>query len=189
MNTPDKVPDPSLNSTDRWDWLAIIFHWLTAIIVVGMFIFGLWMTDLTYYHAWYKTAPELHKSIGMTLFVLTLLRLCWRLINATPVPLAGHSAFEIKTAQRVHALLYVLLLGMMFSGYLISTADGRAITVFKLFDIPAIIYGIDHQEDVAGVIHLGLAVVLISVALLHATAALKHHFIDKDRTLKRMLGR
>ncbi|MDH5734793.1 MAG: hypothetical protein OEY87_01605 [Gammaproteobacteria bacterium] len=59
MNTPDKVPDPSLNSTDRWDWLAIIFHWLTAIIVVGIFIFGLWMTDLTYYHAWYTTAPEL----------------------------------------------------------------------------------------------------------------------------------
>ncbi|MCW8853281.1 MAG: cytochrome b [Gammaproteobacteria bacterium] len=177
------------NTENNWGWLAIFFHWLTAATVFSMFIFGLWMTDLTYYHPWYKTAPELHKSIGLLLLLLTLLRLAWRFIDPAPAPLANHSAFEIKVAHRVHTLLYFLLLGMMLSGYLISTADGRAITVFKIFEIPAIIYGIDHQEDVAGVIHLTLGVLLVIIALLHAGAAIKHHLVDKDRTLKRMFGR
>ena len=146
------------------------------------------MTDLTYYHPWYKTAPDLHKSIGLILLLLTLLRLAWRFNNPVPAPLASHSTFEIKTARRVHALLYFLLLGMILSGYLISTADGRAITVFKLFEIPAIIHDIDHQEDVAGVIHLTLGILIICIALLHAGASIKHHLIDKDRILKRMLG-
>lgn len=176
------------NTNDDWGWLAIIFHWVTAITVIAMFIFGLWMTGLDYYHAWYQAAPALHKSIGITLLLITLLRLLWRFINPPPAPLDSHSAFEIKTAQRMHALLYVLLFCMMFSGYLISTADGRAISVFKLFEIPAIIQGIDHQEDIAGVIHLTLAIILISAALLHAAAAIKHHLIDRDRTLKRLSG-
>jgi cytochrome b561 len=76
----------------------------------------------------------------------------------------------------------------MVSGYLISTADGRGIDVFGLFTVPATLQGIDHQEDVAGASHLVLAVTLIALALLHAGAALKHHFIDRDRTLRRMLG-
>ena len=177
------------NTHDNWGWLSISFHWLTTITVLCMFILGLWMVDLSYYHAWYKIAPDIHKSIGISLFMLTLLRLGWRSINPTPAPLNSHSPFEIKAARLVHRLLYALLFGMMLSGYLISTADGRAIEVFKLFEIPAIIHGIDHQEDIAGDIHLMLAIILIGLALVHAGAAIKHHLVDKDRTLKRMLGR
>ena len=182
------VRAPFINSHDRWGWLSIIFHWVTAIMVMAMFIFGLWMVELDYYHAWYQKAPALHKSIGITLLFITVLRLGWRLINPAPEPLASHSAFEIKAAHLVHWLLYLLLFSLMISGYLISTADGRAIAVFKLFEIPAIIQGIDKQEDIAGVVHLTLAILLICVALLHAAAAIKHHMIDKDRTLKRMSG-
>jgi cytochrome b561 len=76
----------------------------------------------------------------------------------------------------------------MVSGYLISTADGRGVSVFGWFTVPATLHGIDGQEDVAGVVHLTLASTLVAVALLHAGAAFKHHFIDRDRTLKRMLG-
>mgnify|MGYP000627822475 CR=1 FL=1 len=177
------------NTHHRWGWLTIVMHWLTAITVVGMFFFGLWMVDLSYYHEWYKTAPALHKSIGITLLFLTLLRLVWRSINPTPAPLDSHSPFERQAARLAHTLLYVLLFCMMLSGYLISTADGRAIEVFKLFEIPAIIHGIEHQEDIAGDIHLVLAIMLIGLALVHAGAAMKHHLIDKDSTLKRMFGR
>ena len=176
------------NTIKAWGWLAMAFHWLTALTVICMFIFGLWMTDLNYYHPWYTTAPDIHKSTGITLLFLTLLRLVWRSINLTPTPLDSHTRFEIKAARLAHILLYVLLFCMMLSGYLISTADGRAIEVFKLFEIPAIIYGIEHQEDIAGDIHLVLAIMLIGLALIHAGAAIKHHLIDKDRTLKKMLG-
>ena len=77
---------------------------------------------------------------------------------------------------------------MMISGYLISTADGRAIEIFKLFELPAIIHGIAHPEDIAGDIHLTLAIILIGLVLLPSGIAIKHHLIDKDKTLKRMLG-
>ena len=76
----------------------------------------------------------------------------------------------------------------MFSGYLISTADGRGVSVFGLFEVPASLTGIPDQEDVAGVLHEWLAWGLIILAGLHALAAIKHHFIDRDATLSRMLG-
>ena len=75
------------------------------------------------------------------------------------------------------------------SGYLISTADNRPVEVFGLFSIPATITSIPKQEDVAGLVHLILASSVVGLALLHAAAALKHHFIDKDRTLKRIFGK
>ena len=77
---------------------------------------------------------------------------------------------------------------MVTSGYLITTADGQAVVVFGLFEIPATLYGLENQEDVAGAIHDWLATLLIALAALHGLAALKHHFIDRDPTLLRMLG-
>jgi cytochrome b561 len=94
----------------------------------------------------------------------------------------------IIAAKIAHALLYLLLLITLISGYLISTADGRAIELFNLINIPALPFAIDNQEDLAGLIHFIVATILISLAAIHAIAALKHHFIDKDITLKRMLA-
>jgi len=173
---------------DHWGWLSIIIHWLTALAVFGLFGLGLWMVSLDYYDAWYRKGPALHKSIGIFLFSLTLLRLIWRRIEGKPAPLSSHSARERAIARHVHSLLYLLLIAVMLCGYLISTADGRAIEVFGWFAIPATVYGFDKQEDIAGLIHLWLAVTLISLVALHALAAIKHHVFDKDRTLQRMLG-
>lgn len=89
----------------------------------------------------------------------------------------------------VHTLIYLLLFSIMISGYLISTADGRSVDVFNWFSIPATLHGFEQQEDIAGLIHLVLATSLITLVTLHAAAALKHHFIDRDRTLLRMFGK
>jgi cytochrome b561 len=177
------------NTTQRWGLVSIMIHWLTAITVISMFVLGLWMVDLTLYDRWYNAAPDIHKSVGIILLIVTLVRLAWRLINATPAPLKNHSAFEKKAAHMAHVLIYVLLFSMMLSGYLISTADGRAIEVFDLFKVPATLYGIDQQEDIAGQVHLVLAITLMSLVAVHALAAIKHHIVDKDRTLLRMLGK
>jgi len=176
------------NTKDKWGWLSILFHWLTAFIVVGLFILGLWMVDLTYYDEWYRSAPFMHKSIGVTLFILTVLRIIWRRINEVPEPINTHTDFERKAAGFVHTGLYFLLLAVMLTGYFISTADSRPVDVFGLFKVPAVIHGINNQEDIAGVLHLILASILIGMAVLHGLAAIKHHFINKDRTLKRMFG-
>ncbi len=173
---------------NHWGGLSILIHWLTALTVFSMFGLGLWMVELNLYDSWYKKGPELHKSIGILLFVLTLLRLAWRRIEGKPAPLSSHTATEQVIARLMHNLLYILLIILMTVGYLISTADGRAIEVFNWFTVPATIHGIDKQEDIAGVIHLWLAVIFISLIMLHTLAAIKHHAFDKDRTLKRMFG-
>lgn len=176
-------------TSEQWGWLTILIHWLTVVTVFSLFGLGLWMVELDYYDPWYRKGPDLHKSIGILLFILTLLRLALRRIEGKPNPLPGHTNRERRLAHIAHGLLYGLLITLMVVGYLISTADGRAVEVFGWFAIPATLHGIDKQEDIAGVIHLWLAITLISLVALHALAAIKHHVFDKDRTLKRMLGR
>lgn len=176
-----------LEARDSWGWLIIISHWLSVIMVFALITLGLWMVDLTYYHSWYHKAPQLHKSLGMVLLLLTLARIAWRLLIPRPAPLSSHSRLEKQLAHSVHVLLYVLLLTIMFSGYLISTADGRGIEVFDWFEVPALFPGFDKQEDIAGEIHFWLAMSLLLVILFHGAAAIKHHFIDRDNTLKRIV--
>ena len=147
------------------------------------------MVDLTYYLSWYKTAPALHKSVGVVLFTLMLARLIWCYKQITPEYLASHSTLERKAGKLTHSALYLLTFMAMITGYLISTADGRGIEVFGLLLIPSFGAFIENQEDLAGLVHKWLAYALIALALLHALAALKHHFIDKDNTLNRMIGR
>ena len=176
------------NSAQGYGVIAVVLHWLVALVVIGLFLLGLWMTGLTYYDDWYRRGPDLHKSIGILLFFVMLARVVWRSINITPEYDPGISAFERRAAHGVHLLLYVLIFALMLSGYLISTADGKPIHVFGLFAVPATISDIPNQEDTAGAVHWYLALILISLVSLHAVAALKHHFIDRDRTLKKMLS-
>lgn len=177
------------DSVQAYGIISIGLHWLVAVTVFGLFGLGLWMVGLTYYDPWYRTAPAIHKSVGVLLFLAMILRLLWRLANPQPSPEATLSRLERLASRVVHRLLYVLLFGVMASGYLISTADGRPIEVFGLFSIPATLAGLPNQADLAGDIHLALAITVIVLAVVHALAALKHHFMDRDRTLTRMLGR
>ncbi len=164
-----------------------ILHWLIALVIFSLFGVGLWMVELTYYSPYYKTVPDLHRSIGVVVGICMFLRLVWRLFNQTPEPVKGLPKWQTHIAHIVHLLLYLLVFLICFSGYLISTADGRSVSVFGLIDIPATITSIDNQEDIAGLLHFYFAVAIIGLAVLHATAALKHHFINKNETLKRML--
>lgn len=144
------------------------------------------MVELTYYDAWYKGSLDLHKSLGMLLLGLLMFRVFWRVINIQPTALAAPKWQQVA-AHSMHQLLYIVMLLLMVSGYLISTADGRAIVIFDLINIPALPWHIANQEDIAGEIHAYLSWLLIALSAVHALAALKHHFINKDRTLKRML--
>jgi cytochrome b561 len=161
-----------------------------ALLVFSMFGLGLYMVELSYYDAWYKGSLDLHKSLGVIAFLLLAIRAFWRLVNVKP-SFEGEGpsevGFELSLAKWVHRVLYVLMFVLMFSGYLISTADGRGIDVFGLFDVYAIPVLVDNQEDVAGDIHYFLAWTLIVLVGLHALAAIKHHYLNKDNVLIRML--
>jgi cytochrome b561 len=173
---------------------AIVFHWVTALAVIGLFSLGLWMDGLSYYDAWYQKAPNIHRSLGILLAILIIARLLCRRLAKTPPPLPNHKSWERVSAKVTHWLLYGLLVLIVFSGYLISTAKGQPIEVFNWFSVPAMEalnqkIPVENLEDVSGEIHEILAFTLIGITILHAGAALKHHFIDHDRTLMRMFGK
>lgn len=176
------------NTETSYGWLTIIIHWSMALSIFGLFGLGLYMVELSYYDAWYKGSLDLHKSIGILVFFLFIGRLAWRSINISPKSADPHaSKFEIKSAHLVHIVLYILMAALFATGYLISTADGHAINVFDVLPVPAMPFAIENQEDIAGEIHEILAWSLILLAGVHALAALKHHFINKNKTLIRML--
>jgi len=177
------------NSDDRYGWLSILLHWLVAAAVIGLFGLGFWMVDLSYYDEWYRRGPDIHRSVGILLFGAMLFRVLWRLATPTPKPLPEHKRWEVASAHIAHALLYILIFVAMISGYLISTADGSAIDVFGWFQVPSVTGRIKGMEDTAGLVHYWSTWALIALAGVHALGALKHHFIDKDATLRRMVGK
>ena len=177
------------NSASRYGWVSIFMHWGVALAVFGLFALGLWMVGLDYYSSWRKDAPDLHKSIGLVLLGVMVLRVLWRFISPPPPTLQSYSRMTRIGAKFGHGFLYLALFAVMIAGYLISTADGVGIPVFGLFEVPALVSGLPDQADTAGAIHLYLAWALVIFSGLHALAALKHHFIDRDATLTRMLGR
>ncbi len=174
------------NTSTSYGVVSIGLHWLMAAAIFFMFALGLWMTTLTYYDRWYHDGPDIHKAIGVLLLLLLLFRFIWRLRNTRP-DLMGAS-WERMVALSVHRLHYVLMFTVLISGYLIPTAEGVGIDVFGLFTIPATLTFDKQQADLIGHIHWAAAWAMMGLAGLHAGAALKHHLIDKDATLLRMLG-
>ncbi|MCE8041699.1 cytochrome b [Billgrantia desiderata SP1] len=174
------------NTRTGWGLVSIALHWLSALTIVGLFVLGWWMTGLGYFDPWYNLAPWWHRSLGMLLLFATLLRILWRLFQ--PTPQAQGSRFERIAAHLGHIALYVLMLTVMISGYLISTARGRGISIFDWFEVPALISGLPNQASIAGDIHWYSALALMLLAAGHTLAALKHHFIDRHDTVLRMLN-
>lgn len=177
------------NSAMRFGAVSIILHWLVALTVFALFGLGYYMVDLTYYDEWYRSAPHIHKSVGLLLFATMILRVMWRLLNAQPAPLPTHQRWEVLSAHLMHGVLYLLLFVAMVSGYLISTSDGSSTQVFSWFSVPSVTGEMRFLEETVGVVHYWSTWALVVLAIFHGLAAIKHHMIDKDDTLRRMLGR
>lgn len=175
------------NSLESYGLVNIALHWLTVVAVLGLYGLGLWMEDLDYYHPWYHRAPSLHKGIGTCLTAIIIFRLGWRLYNLSPAPLANHKAWEKTIAKWVHRYFYIALLLMFPTGYFTVTADGKAFEVFDWFKIPSIVDLPSGWEAYMIRVHKLIADSIIVLFFLHSGGALKHHFIDRDTTLKRMI--
>ena len=172
---------------DQFKTSQKVLHAATGITILGLFGLGYWMRTLDYYSNWYQTAPDIHKSIGVILIAAIFVRLILKGVYPAPTALASHKSWEIKTAHIVHLAMYGLIVCILFSGYLIGTADNRGIDVFGLFEAPVLFTAFEEQADIAGFIHEWCAYILMGLVTIHAAGALKHHFIDKDKTLKRMM--
>ena len=176
------------NTNARWGLISVLVHWVSALIIIALFALGLYITGLDYYDPWYHQAPGIHKSAGILFFVLTLFRIAWLSVSRRPHPVLDQRNRHAVIAIWVHRILYLLLFLVMISGYLISTANGDPIPVFDWFNLASMVSGGEKQADIAGDLHFLFAVTLILLATVHTLAALKHHFIDNDEILTRMLG-
>lgn len=174
------------NTATAYGWVTITIHWLMAAAIFFMFGLGVWMRTLGYYDSWYHAAPELHKSIGILLLFLLVIRWLWRVSNTRPNLLGA--TWEQWIALLVHRMHYLLLFALMITGYLIPTAEGVGIDIFGWFTLPAYFTLNSTTTTLIGQLHRYLAWTAIALAALHAAAALKHHLIDHDITLLRMLG-
>src|SRR5690606_834265 len=103
------------NTRSGYGLVAIALHWLVALTVIGLAILGLWMVDLSYYSPWYRSAPFWHRSVGLALFAVLLLRMFWRCFNPRPGQLPNHRRWELNLAALVHGLLYFLLFVIVIS--------------------------------------------------------------------------
>lgn len=175
------------NTENSYGLVTISIHWLTAVLIISAFALGLYIEDLEYAHPWYHKGPALHKSVGLTVFFLVFMRILWHRVSPAPKPLEMPDK-ELKIAKAVKLGLYGLMILAPVAGYLVSTADGRGVEFFGLFKIPAIIAGKKPQEELFEEVHEIAVFAIMGLVLLHGLAALKHHFIEKDATLLRILG-
>ncbi|SFR56137.1 cytochrome b [Thiomicrospira sp. ALE5] len=175
------------NQSHHYGIVQQVLHWTLAIAIIALFALGLWMVNLNYFSPYYRSAPDLHRSIGVLVVTAMMIRLAWKAVNPKVIPLSSHRSWEKWLAGLIHSLFYLLVLALGISGYMITTANGQPLHVFNWFSLPAIDFGIRYQEDIAGDLHEVLAWSLMALAGLHFLGALKHQFIDRDNTLSRML--
>ena len=177
-------PDPRA----RWGAVAIALHWLVVALVLAMAWLGLTMGDLPNGPGKIATYA-LHKSIGLTLLAVVVLRLLWRLHAGAPPPIAGTPPWQVRAAALAHGLLYALLLAMPLSGWLLNSAAGFPLQWFGLFNLPALAQRDPGLRALSGEVHEWLFWTLALLAVAHAAAALHHHLFLRDATLARMLPR
>lgn len=173
------------NSAERYGWAAKGLHWLTALAVAAMFPIAWWMDALPMGLAKLE-AYGWHKSLGMTILAVTLLRLSWRLANPQPRYL-GDSGWQRRAATLAHWLLYACLIAMPVLGWLMSAAANTPVNLFGLVVLPNPIAPDRALAALFEEVHGTLAYGLLALVALHVAAALKHHFRDRDATLRRML--
>lgn len=173
-------------SGTRYDDVAIGLHWLIAVAVIGSFALGLYMVELPLsplklkIYAW-------HKWAGVTIFLVVLARLGWRLLHRPPAPPAAMPAWQHKAAEATHVLLYLLMFVVPLSGWLMSSAKGFQTVWFGVLPLPDLLDKNKELGDLLQQVHKMLNFGMAALVIAHLGAALKHHFVDRDDVLTRML--
>lgn len=177
-----------LRSTEAgWGVLLRTFHWLIAALILAQAVIGLSMVPMGVTPAKVRVFA-LHKSIGMTILALALLRIAWRMGEKRPADPAGMPRWQRGAARAVHLTLYFLILAIPLSGWWFNSASNAPLAWFGLFPIPSLTGGYDPVwKPRALLTHQMLFWVLVALLVAHVGAALWHHFVQRDDVLRRML--
>ena len=171
---------------ERYTPAAIALHWIVAILIIANLALGLYTVELPLSPAKLRNFSY-HKWIGVTVFLLAAARLLWRLGHAPPPLPVAMAPWERRAAQVTHPLLYLLFFAAPLTGWLFSSAAGFQTVYLGVVPIPDLLSKDKALADALKLAHKSINYTLAAVIVLHAAAALKHHFIDKDDVLRRML--
>jgi len=177
-----------LDTDKRFGLVSIANHWLAALLVIGMLCLGLYMGDLPK-GPWKGELVAIHKSFGILVLILGAIRIGWRLGNMRPEPVDTAQPWLRKTARLLHVLLLAMMLALPLTGWAMSSAGDHPVSFFGLFQLPPLLAVDKGLGHILGDVHSVLAWTLIALLSLHVGAALQHHFMARDATLRRMLGR
>ena len=173
-------------SPERYTGVAITLHWLIAAAILCTFLLAQYMTALQLSPVKLKLYSY-HKWIGVTIFLLVLIRLAWRVTHRPPLPPASMPAWQHSAARIAHFFLYVLTLAIPVSGWLMSSASGFQVVYLGQIPIPDLLAKNKAMADQLKELHEALNWLMVLVVALHVAAALKHHLVDRDDVLRRML--
>ncbi len=176
--------------TPRYTGVAIALHWLLALAIVGLFGFGVYMTDLPFsparlkYYNW-------HKWAGITVLMLSTLRLLWRLTHRAPALPAritqAMPGWQMRAYHVTHHLMYLLFFAVPLLGWAYSSAAGFPIVWFGQIALPDLVGADKALAELIKPLHKLAALSLLALAALHVAAAIKHQWVDRDGLLQRML--
>jgi cytochrome b561 len=195
MKRGDEMHDPAAsryyvgmlrNTADSWGAPAKFFHWVMAALILAQIALGLMAAS------WRVSPTKLelffwHKSNGMLILALVALRLLWRLANRAPELPSGMPAWERAAARSSHFLLYVLMIALPITGWIVNSASNIPFRIFWLIPLPTIVAPDKATADGVALVHGGLAGLLALVLVAHIGAALRHHFVKRNTVLERML--
>jgi cytochrome b561 len=179
------------NTEQRYGAVAVLFHWLMALLLVALIASGLYMVSLpdVGFDSKKITLILYHKALGILALVLFAMRLAWRLVNVLPGLVATLPDWQKVIARFVHLCFYGLMFMLPMTGWLMSSAAAIPVSFLGLFDLPDLISHDEYLFQTLIIVHRWLGYALIALIVVHVAAALRHHFLFKDETLKKMLPR
>jgi len=176
---------PAARAAPGYTRTAIALHWLVAVLILGAFALGLYMVELELSPTKLKLYSW-HKWLGVTIWMIAVVRLVWRLTHRPP-PLPALPAWQRIAASTTHVLLYVLVLAIPISGWLFSSASGFPVVYFGVLPLPDVVGKDKELAKLLQSVHATLNYTLMAIIVVHAAAAIKHHFVDRDVVFHRML--
>lgn len=174
------------NTHTEYGYIAILLHWIMAALIIALLILGLYMTNLPIglqklkLYGW-------HKELGVLALGLVIIRILWRYSNITPSLTPLLPLWEAIAARCTHWIFYLLMIALPITGWIMSSAAGLPVSFFGLFVLPDIVSANEEYRILFQQIHQWLGYAIIAFICLHVAAACKHHFINKDDIMRRML--
>lgn len=174
------------DTRERFSPFTVAFHWAIALTIIGLIAVGIYMVDLPR-GEWRSTLFGWHKVIGTTVLMIAAMRILWRWRNGLPVPASAYPEWQHRLANATHVVLLVATIALPVTGAIYSYTGGHPVPVLGLFELKSetkypVLF------DTFKFIHGWAGWILAGIVALHVTGALKHHLVDRDGTLRRMLG-